>query len=759
MTSRKIPLAPAEGWITFALVLVMCVVVALAIDDSRWVLGRSEYLDLLVYAAVGGALVGFIGPKVGWGRWLTYLIGVVFAALIVPILTGLVLHPEGASIHDLYVATADSVVQAWFDLTVRNLAATQQYLHFVYAFALLVWATSMFASYAVFGHHRPLNAVIVLGVVLLGNMALTIDPPLPYLIVFSIASLFLLIRAHVFDEQSEWMRRRIGDPASISSVYLRGGTMFIVVAVLASGVLTQTAASAPLAGAWDGVEDGLLSVSRSFSRFLPTGGSSRPVGLSFGSNAQVGQQWNTDPGLALTITRNPADKAVHYWRAVTYDKIDPKGWGVSTTTTTEQPANVSIANDLSDLTDGVDPSSRHTVQFTVTPSGFRDSIIISPETPVTVDQRTKLQTIGSGRFAIFEREGGSESYTVSAQVPVPGNDAGQLNDSALRQTSTKYPDDIKALYLADARASMGPESLKLEQKILALAESDAPIDIANAAVKELHSSDFHYAVDVRDLKCESLSTVECFATYKKGFCQYYAATMAVILRDVGIPTRIAQGFLPGTKDSSGVTERIQNNNAHAWVEVYFTDYGWVPFDPTSPSVSQLAALPSGPPAASAKPRASSSAGPAASRFIPGERDPGPAGAVPGTVRANLGPLVGVGFLLLIVVAVVAFLAWRRGPRGPTSADGAYGTVTRIASRFGFAPRPAETVYEYAMSLGQILPDVRPELQTVATAKVETTYARHLMSDEGLANLKAAQRRLRVSLLRLAFRRKERRHRR
>src|SRR3954466_7373337 len=229
----------------------------------------------------------------------------------------------------------------------------------------------------------------------------------------------------------------------------------------------------------------------------------------------------------------------------------------------------------------------------------------------------------------------------------------------------------------DPGTSLGPNSLKLEAKIQSMAQSDAPYDVARAAVKELHSSDFHYAVDIRDLKCESLSTVECFATYKRGFCQYYAATMAVILRDVGIPTRIAQGFLPGTKDSSGVTERIQNNNAHAWVEVYFTDYGWGPFDPTSPSLPQLGAPPSGPPAASAKPRASSSAGPAASRFIPGERDPGPAGGVPGTARTNLGPLVGVGFLLLIVVAVVAFLAWRRGPRGPTSAEGAYGTVTRI----------------------------------------------------------------------------------
>ena len=118
-----------------------------------------------------------------------------------------------------------------------------------------------------------------------------------------------------------------------------------------------------------------------------------------------------------------------------------------------------------------------------------------------------------------------------------------------------------------------------------------------------------------------------------------------------------------------------------------------------------------------------------------------------------------GLLLLLVVAVVAFLAWRRGPRGPTSADGAYGTVTRIASRFGFGPRPQETVYEYATSLGQVLPDARPELQTVARAKVESTYARQVLGEERLASLRAAQRRLRVSLLRLAFRRKERRRRR
>jgi hypothetical protein len=83
-------------------------------------------------------------------------------------------------------------------------------------------------------------------------------------------------------------------------------------------------------------------------------------------------------------------------------------------------------------------------------------------------------------------------------------------------------------------------------------------------------------------------------------------------------------------------------------------------------------------------------------------------------------------------------------------------VARLAARFGFGPRPTETVYEYAGALGDELPTVRPELQTVARAKVETAYGRQILGEERLATLQSAQRRLRVALLRLAFRRKRRR---
>jgi len=751
---RRIPLAPAEGWLSLACVLVISLMMAIAIDDGRWVLGRSNYLDFLVYAAVGGVFVGFIGPKIGWGRWLTYLVGSVVAALVVPLLVGLIAFPKGASIPDLYEATASSVVQAYIDLAILNLSSTSQYLHFNFVFGLLVWATSMFASYAVFGHHRALNGVVMVGVILVGNMTLTRNDELPFLIIFSVASLLLLIRSHAFDQRSEWVRRRIGDPASIPTVYLRGGSVFIAVAIVASLVLTQTASSAPLAGAWNGVEDGLLGISRSVQRFLPTGGSNRAISLTFGSNAQVGQQWTTDGALALTIQRNPTDTGRYYWRAVTYDQLDLKAWSQSASRTDLVSSGAPL---LDQRADDVDPTGQHVFTFTATPAGFRSATILSPQTPVKVDESVRLTTIGrSGYFATMERNGGDGPYTVTALTAVPGNDPGQLNDAALRATSTDYPQEIKDLYLGVPDGSLGPNARNLKAQVIAEARSQAPFDLADRLVKILLAPEnFKYDTDVRDLPCETLSTVECFATYRRGFCQYYAATMAVILRDLGVPTRIAEGFLPGPIAPLSSTEQILFSNAHAWVEVYFPGYGWVKFDPTGGGRSQLAPLPSGVPVASSGPRSSLGL-PVTSRKPDLEADGRGAGTTGSTPRGgggSLGPLVAVGALLLLITGVLAFLTWQRGPRGGTSADRAYGSVTRIASRFGFGPRPGQTVYEFAGALGDVLPAVRPELQTVARAKVESVYARQVLGEERLAGLRAAQRRLRVSLLRLAFRRR------
>jgi transglutaminase-like putative cysteine protease len=753
--NARLPLAPVEGWVTLGLTLLLSFTLAWALDDARWVLGRATYLDFLPLVAAGGVLVGFIGPKVGWGRWQTHLIGAVFAALIVPLFVASVAHPEGSSLNELYRATATSVVAAYGDIVVRNQASTIQYLHYLLTLGLVVWGTSQFASYAVFGHHRPLSAVTVVGLLLVGNMSITYNDQLAYLVIFSLAALFLLIRGHVLEEQSEWVRRRIGDPASIASVYLRGGTAFIAVAVAGSLILTQTAASKPLAGAWDGVSDGLVAVSRSLQRFLPAGGANRSFGVSFGPNATVQQVWTTDSTLAVTIQRPPPDRTDYYWRAFTYDRIELTGWNTSATSTLARDAGTDLLNGLAD---NVPTEGRRELAVSVTPGDFRGPTVLSPDAPILVDQPTRISVLGSGYFATVERDGGDGTYQLRAMVPAYGDEPGQLNEEALRAAGQDYPQEVRDFYLGVIDGSMGPDARALEEQIVADARSSTPYDLAAQIVEELHSSRYDYQTDVRNVDCAGISTVECFARFKRGFCQYYAATMAVILRDLGVPTRIAQGFLPGSRDANTGIETILNSNAHAWVEVYFPGYGWVTFDPTGGGVAVIAPLPSGQPVASRSPGSSGQA------FIP-TRPPeedffdGPGGAVTSTAnRGSLGPMIAVAVLLLLIVGGIAFAVWQRGPSGETSADRAYGTVARLAARFGFAPRPTETVYEFAGALGDVLPTARPELETVAQAKVETAYGRQILGEDRLASLRAAQRRLRLVLLRLAFRRRHRRRR-
>jgi transglutaminase-like putative cysteine protease len=67
---------------------------------------------------------------------------------------------------------------------------------------------------------------------------------------------------------------------------------------------------------------------------------------------------------------------------------------------------------------------------------------------------------------------------------------------------------------------------------------------------------------------------------REGYCQYFAGAMALMLRYVGVPARVAVGFSSGTYDSRRGVWTVTDHEAHAWVEAWFRGYGWLPFDPT-----------------------------------------------------------------------------------------------------------------------------------------------------------------------------------
>jgi hypothetical protein len=95
---------------------------------------------------------------------------------------------------------------------------------------------------------------------------------------------------------------------------------------------------------------------------------------------------------------------------------------------------------------------------------------------------------------------------------------------------------------------------------------------------------FEYDVEVPPLE-DDRALIDFVLEERVGHCVYFASAMAVMLRETGIPARVAVGFLPGRLSSAagedGLAQfTVSSDDAHAWVEVLFPAYGWLAFEPT-----------------------------------------------------------------------------------------------------------------------------------------------------------------------------------
>jgi len=300
-----------------------------------------------------------------------------------------------------------------------------------------------------------------------------------------------------------------------------------------------------------------------------------------------GTSWVDSGDVAVTIEHAAGDNGRYYLRAVAYDRIEPDGYRIGDSRTAVRPAGTSL---LQGTADDVGAGDLQRVTLTIVPGSFTSPIVLSPATPVLVDRSVRLTAVGQdGYFAQLERDGHGP-YTVTAVLPPVGV-------PILRAPDPTYPLDLVTTYTALPPQAVGPNLARLRDEVVRTAASGGPYDLANRIVEILQSPRFTYETDLHDVDCGSMSVAECFATSHRGFCVQYAVTMAVILRDLRIPARIVEGFLPGRSDTASNTETILSRDAHAWVEVYFTGVGWVAFDPTSAVGSQsrsVAPAPTGP---------------------------------------------------------------------------------------------------------------------------------------------------------------------
>ncbi|UCZ53778.1 transglutaminase domain-containing protein [Bacillus shivajii] len=166
-------------------------------------------------------------------------------------------------------------------------------------------------------------------------------------------------------------------------------------------------------------------------------------------------------------------------------------------------------------------------------------------------------------------------YTIQYNNP-------QFEIEALKNSSIEDPDEIRELYL------QLPDDLP--ERVVELAEEitedlDNRYDMAVAVEQYFSENDFEYRTTNIPIPDEGEDYVDQFLFETQyGYCDNYSTSMAVMLRAIDIPARWVKGFTQGeeieTLDDGKKRFEITNSNAHSWVEVYFPDVGWVPFEPT-----------------------------------------------------------------------------------------------------------------------------------------------------------------------------------
>ncbi|MGH2812568.1 MAG: transglutaminase TgpA family protein, partial [Actinomycetota bacterium] len=173
-----------------------------------------------------------------------------------------------------------------------------------------------------------------------------------------------------------------------------------------------------------------------------------------------------------------------------------------------------------------------------------------------VDPRTSSLVVGTEL-----RQG--MSYRITSQLPVP-----TVDDLGNASIPVGFDDYLEL-------EGVSPEVRQIAFDLT----SDRPTPYQKVLAISEHLRRFKYDESVEP--GHSADELLTFLTVTRaGYCEQFAGSMAVLVRAIGIPARVAVGFLPGTYDSATRSYQVTTTHAHAWPEVYFEGVGWVPFEPT-----------------------------------------------------------------------------------------------------------------------------------------------------------------------------------
>ena len=277
------------------------------------------------------------------------------------------------------------------------------------------------------------------------------------------------------------------------------------------------------------------------------------------------------PTTAFVETELP--NAARYWRSYSYDRYTGTGWNASPTVEVEYKPGQEIIPLLSDHFEIITQEVRL--------SNAVRGTLFSAGSPVTVDQ----QVLVSWRTLLEEDQNGGQSTTqvedlfaatIEHIVYQVRSQVSTANDEELRLASEEIPEWISSRYLAL------PESVP--ERVLTLAEeivANQPTRYDQAKAIETFLRSYPYTLDLPAPPADRDVADYFLFDLQTGYCDYYATSMAVLARAIGLPARAVVGYVGGQYDEETNRYLVTEADAHTWVEIYFGDFGWIPFEPTA----------------------------------------------------------------------------------------------------------------------------------------------------------------------------------
>ncbi len=295
------------------------------------------------------------------------------------------------------------------------------------------------------------------------------------------------------------------------------------------------------------------------------GGSGSGPGTSLSPLARLqGELSLPEPRDLLRVETNVDDP--YYLRAVALDTYGPEGWSVA-----NLDSQVQVAGDGL-LTRLPGPQILRSITADITVLEHDDRFLPVYSSPLTVE------VAGDWRFdensgTVFSRNDTTAGLEYSLRALQP-----QPTRAQLLRTPDLDPDNPLQIDFTALPTGLDPAVTALVDSLVTTAGGGGPYERALAINNYLTDSQNGFLYSLSTEPGTSGDDLVNFLENKRGYCEQYAAAMAVMLRAAGVPARVVLGYTPGTFEDGAWT--VTTDDAHAWVEGYFSGLGWLPFDPT-----------------------------------------------------------------------------------------------------------------------------------------------------------------------------------